>query len=171
MPFRKTQRIVVPSIETFDDNWDVLFGPYYAREGLSVYIDLYLAILAGNWDQILEMMGYEEKDPNIGEYGVLVYSKWDKRPRETAYYVPARDCSSCLEYRSSDLFPDFKITPGCQHHAETCLDCLQGCLQARLDHERTCPECLEPLFFEDIKRWSSPETFMKYILPISILTH
>lgn len=76
------------------------------------------------------------------------------------------DCAVCAETKTIFDFSPVPTTSWCTHQVHTCKDCVSSWLASELadkGHEHLqCPECSEPLSYEDVRRHASPETFTLY---------
>lgn len=80
-------------------------------------------------------------------------------------------CDICLEEHEADQFPQSPITSTCDHEPSICLAAITAHLDVKLNDwpfsRLTCPLCPEELHTEDMQRWVSRETFLRYINPLS----
>jgi len=74
-------------------------------------------------------------------------------------------CAVCTDNKKPTDFPT-RITSGCKHKGTTCRDCLGQWIRSSLDtltwDRLQCPECREPLKFDDVKRYASKPDFDRY---------
>lgn len=75
-------------------------------------------------------------------------------------------CIICTDTKPVTDFPFFTITSNCTHTPTTCLECvaasIRSDLNSRLWSEIRCPECREPLQYDDVQRYADPETRERY---------
>ncbi|TVY92730.1 hypothetical protein LAWI1_G004020 [Lachnellula willkommii] len=79
------------------------------------------------------------------------------------------ECGICAEFFPPSEFPaSSKVTEKCDHNHESmaCLNCIRQDIQATLDegmlHLLHCPFCHEILSYEEMKKYASPEAFLRY---------
>lgn len=77
-------------------------------------------------------------------------------------FLVRAECSVCMEMFAVADSPD-KITSSCQHAAVVCLGCTTESINTQIMdkawNEISCPECLELLSFQEVKRFAGPEDF------------
>ncbi|KAJ8128515.1 hypothetical protein O1611_g5117 [Lasiodiplodia mahajangana] len=77
--------------------------------------------------------------------------------------LPTAKCTSCFERKTLRNFPRTTVTSNCKHAATSCRTCIAAFLEWQslngLVARLSCPQCPEPLTFEQIWRFATPETF------------
>jgi hypothetical protein len=78
---------------------------------------------------------------------------------------PTQECIVCTEERM--LESDFICTTDtCTHLPQTCFICIQNHIKSNLEYRRwndiRCPECNEPIQYQDVERLADPETFERF---------
>ncbi|KAK4035070.1 hypothetical protein C8A01DRAFT_18209 [Parachaetomium inaequale] len=76
-----------------------------------------------------------------------------------------QQCSTCIEAKKPSEMPG-QISPRCKHQPTVCKDCLKNWLQSSIEQgawdRLKCPDCSEPLEWQDVKQHASDETFTRY---------
>ncbi|KAJ3575109.1 hypothetical protein NPX13_g4140 [Xylaria arbuscula] len=92
----------------------------------------------------------------------------DKFLRLEAWLLPLTEtCNICAdEKRVSEMPVLGRITGGCQHDATTCKDCVSQWITSSMEtlawDRLKCPECPEPLGFNDVIRYATKDVFDRY---------
>ncbi|KAJ2896838.1 hypothetical protein MKZ38_005137 [Zalerion maritima] len=79
-----------------------------------------------------------------------------------------RECAICADEKLNHLFPSKSLTDECIHIPNTCLECLETHIRTRMGDELwhakviTCPECLSPLEYDEIRQYADPATFERH---------
>lgn len=77
----------------------------------------------------------------------------------------SRVCVLCKEARPVKMFPARRVTATCAHQTGECLPCLQqwieGCIETRGCERCSCPECGEPMAYEDVGAFASDDAFTR----------
>jgi hypothetical protein len=94
--------------------------------------------------------------PDVAE-AFSIEESWLQRETET--------CITCLEDKKLSEMPA-EVTSGCKHRPTVCKDCLQQWLQSIVEtggwDRMRCPDCAEPMAWEDVKRCALKEMFTRY---------
>lgn len=73
-----------------------------------------------------------------------------------------RECIVCANTKVVTEFPGASVTTTCTHPPATCLECvamsIKSDLNSKLWNEIRCPECREPMQYDDVQRYADPET-------------
>ncbi|KAN0119373.1 hypothetical protein V8E51_001581 [Hyaloscypha variabilis] len=108
-----------------------------------------------------ECRGYEFKDVNVNEEGVIISSDLPSAP-----YQPDQTCSACWELKQAHSFPQRRITSECQHELDLCLECLQEALQGHIDRpdlrdatKLLCPTCSAEMSYEESSQVEQTRVF------------
>ncbi|KAI9737847.1 MAG: hypothetical protein M1834_009216 [Cirrosporium novae-zelandiae] len=76
------------------------------------------------------------------------------------------ECTVCYEPLIVDSTPLRRITEGCTHEPDVCLDCLAQSITAQAEQnvwdQIHCPTCQARLRFLDIKEFATPVIFERY---------
>ena len=71
-------------------------------------------------------------------------------------------CIICTDTKPIAAFPRLAVTATCTHSPTTCLECvatsISSDLRTKLWNDIRCPECREPLRYDDVQRYADPET-------------
>jgi uncharacterized protein YbaR (Trm112 family) len=76
------------------------------------------------------------------------------------------ECTVCTDTKPAASFPLAAITKTCTHPPTTCLDCVATSIRSDITHklwnEIRCPECREPLQYDDVQRHADAATLERY---------
>ncbi|KAK3679265.1 hypothetical protein LTR78_000826 [Recurvomyces mirabilis] len=90
----------------------------------------------------------------------------EEEARLAAARKPERDCNVCGEIKDVFDFPAKAPASKCEHHATTCVECLESWMASEFETKGTeslkCPECPSILEYEDVQRAASSNTFLAY---------
>ncbi|KAF2788030.1 hypothetical protein K505DRAFT_256436 [Melanomma pulvis-pyrius CBS 109.77] len=75
-------------------------------------------------------------------------------------------CQVCKESRHIAHFSTWAPTTRCVHPSQTCVSCMQKwiatCMETKGWNTCICPECGEPLAYDDVKLFATQEVFARY---------
>jgi hypothetical protein len=94
-----------------------------------------------------------------------------KRQRTKAITYP---CHTCLEDRTTGLFPDVNPTSTCDHLINTCKRCLKQWIESQIEitvftPHIQCPQCDEKMNSSDVEEAIPKKMFAKYVPRFSII--
>ena len=82
---------------------------------------------------------------------------------KTSEFRSTLECSVCMDELGAESFPKDKLTAGCEHEPTVCHSFLTRSVESQIDDKPWdqigCPECLETLSFETVKRAASVTFF------------
>ncbi len=85
---------------------------------------------------------------------------------EESWLLPVSEtCTVCDDEKKLSEMP-VRMTPNCEHTPSICKSCAAQWIKVTLETSTwdriKCPECPRYLEFQDVKRYATPETFLRY---------
>lgn len=81
------------------------------------------------------------------------------------YYTELSVCEVCRESKAASAFPVRQCTTTCTHPPHTCIGCIEtwiaSCIKSKTWDQCVCPECNEPMAYEDVKFFATEEVFSR----------
>lgn len=113
---------------------------------------------------------------DISSFGLRYRSdtKSSKQILVTNKRIPAeisnsnKDCIICTETKNVFQFPSKSITKSCTHPPTACKACISTSITTDLKtkswRDIRCPECREPLQYDEVQKYADPESLERYVI-------